>query len=193
MKEITKLKKDRDDYLKTLTEIGHQLRSFAKEQQLQHEVTQLDSRHQAIKYELELAQEKQKKNETDSKQILKQLDKIKADKKKKKAELEKRAATMEELKKAINAVEDQVFKKFSSEVGIENVREYETARVDRAKDASEAKIRFATQRSRIEHLLEYEKGRNLENSVNEQRRLVGEERKKLKAAQVCLTPSTDFD
>lgn len=172
--------------MKSLTEIGHQLRSFAKEQQLTQEVTQLETRLKSLKYELELAQDKVKKSGTEQTQITKQFKKIDTEKTKLKAEVDKRAKKIDELKNTINEVEDDIFKKFSKEVGIENVREYESASINRSKEESEAKIRFSSQRSRIEHLLEYENGRDLKKSLKDQQDKVAAERKNLKTKQVCL-------
>lgn len=177
--------------MKQLTELGHQLRSFAKEQQLTQELSQLETRLKSVKYELELAQDKLAKNQTEKANVAKRLTQIQSEKKKLKNVVEKRSQKMEELRTTINKVEDDVFAKFSKDVGIENVREYESARINRSREESEFKIKLSSQRSRIQNLLEYETGRDLDKSSREQQDKLDDERKKLKAVQVCrfLSPS----
>lgn len=184
MKEVNKLKSSRDDYMKKLTDVGHQLRSFAREQQLASEISQLETRHKSAKYELELATTRLDKTKAEIAQLDKQIKKIAADIKSTEKSVESLANKMEKLRTAISVVEDEVFEDFNDEVGIESIRDYENARVNRAKQESETKIKYATQRSRIEHLLEYEEKRDLVGALQAAKDRVEELKQELQTIKV---------
>jgi structural maintenance of chromosome 1 len=186
MQQVTRLKQDRDDYLRKLTDLGHQLRSFAREQQLASEISSLETRHKSAKYELELAMTKLDKNKAESAQLDKQIKKIATDTKKAEKSLQTLSDKLETLRTKISAVEDEVFEDFNDEVGIENIREYENARVNRAKQESEMKIRFSTQRSRIENLLDYEEKRDLAGTLQAVQDRVKQLKEELKALKVSF-------
>jgi structural maintenance of chromosome 1 len=66
--------------------------------------------------------------------------------------IESREENIEKLKADIRKIEDQIFGPFSRQVGVDNILEYEERRVRLAKEATEKRLLFTTQRSRITSL-----------------------------------------
>lgn len=182
---MSKLKKERDECLQELSDLGHQLRSYAKEQQLASELTNLETRQKSITYELNLSNEKLKKNKGEVDAATKQSAKITTELNKVNKEISALEKQVEKLQESIHKVEDEVFATFSKEVGIKNVREYENARVSRAKEDGEARLRFSTQKSRIQQLIAYEGKRDLEKALNDQKSKIEKEKANLKKEELA--------
>ena len=187
MKDIQTLRNQRTEYLKQLTDVGHQLRSFAREQQLNSELANLDSRWKTAKYELDLASERVKKNEQELAQVNSQLKSLNPKIKKLEQEIEKRKETMDELTASIRKIEDEIFQDFSQQVGVDNFREYEEAKLNHAKTVSETKLRYSTQKARINTLLEYETQRDLRKTLEAQEAKLNADRDRMKELTVRLT------
>jgi structural maintenance of chromosome 1 len=71
--------------------------------------------------------------------------------------LEKDKSAIEKLQNAISAVEDHIFAAFCKRLGFKNVRSYEASQFTVAQEASKKKLEFATQKSRLENMLLFEK------------------------------------
>jgi structural maintenance of chromosome 1 len=125
--------------MQQLTDIGNHLRSFAKEQQLAAELTNLETRHKSVTFELDLLNEKLKKNKSERETASKQHAKLQTEATKLGKEVATLEKQIEKVQATIHAVEDQIFAQFSKAVGIENVRVYENVRQNRAKEQGDAR------------------------------------------------------
>jgi structural maintenance of chromosome 1 len=56
-----------------------------------------------------------------------------------------------ELQSAIDLAEDGVFATFCSQIGVENIREYEERQLKVAEEESQARLRFDQQVARLTH------------------------------------------
>lgn len=68
------------------------------------------------------------------------------------------AASIEEVKTALAAIEDEVFADFCTRIGVSNIREYESMRYGTPEEVIEQRAQFAAQRSRLETQLSFERG-----------------------------------
>lgn len=68
------------------------------------------------------------------------------------------AASIEEVKSALAAIEDEVFADFCTRIGVSNIREYESMRYGIPEEVIEQRAQFAAQRSRLETQLSFERG-----------------------------------
>jgi structural maintenance of chromosome 1 len=157
---------------------------MAQEQQLVVKLSNLETRFKSISFELDLSKEKVAKAQTESDTATKQNAKIKTELTKVNKEISAVQKQIDTLTTAVNQIEDQIFAKFSKEVGIENVREYENARLNKSKEDGEARLRFSTQKSRIQQLIAYEGRRDLEKVLNDQVAKVNKEKENLKKEEV---------
>lgn len=58
---------------------------------------------------------------------------------------------MESLSAVVNEVEDALFARFCSDIGVENIREYESRQLKVANEEAAARRRFETQIARLTH------------------------------------------
>lgn len=61
------------------------------------------------------------------------------------------AQQMENLSTVVNEAEDAVFASFCVQIGVENIREYESRQLKAANEESEARRHFETQIARLTH------------------------------------------
>ena len=87
-----------------------------------------------------------------------ELKHVKSEMKKKAPELQKAktshdalAEQMESFSAVVNEAEDNVFADFCDQIGVENIREYESRQLKAANEESEARRRFETQIARLTH------------------------------------------
>lgn len=135
---------------------------------------------------MDLTSERRDRNTTEREQLTAQLATVNKEIKKLEASTGSREESIKTLQDKIHTVEDEIFHAFSAEVGVENVREYETARLNRAKEQSEMRLRFSTQKARIEHLLAYEEQRDLKKTADDAQRKLDEDKQKLKEIMVII-------
>lgn len=64
-------------------------------------------------------------------------------------------------------------------MGVANFREYEESKLNAQKSESEGKLKFATQRSRINNLIEFEKERDISKSLEVQQKKLDQDKEKL--------------
>ena len=58
---------------------------------------------------------------------------------------------IETLSAIVNEAEDAVFASFCEEIGVENIREYESRQLKLAQEESNVRLRFETQIARLTH------------------------------------------
>ena len=75
-----------------------------------------------------------------------------------KDKLDSLASSIEQMKSAFAAIEDEIFADFCSRIGVSNIREYESMRYGIPEEVIEQRAQFAAQRSRLETQLSFERG-----------------------------------
>merc|ERR1719273_1789700 len=73
--------------------------------------------------------------------------------------LRERETEIEETKSSMNTVEDRIFSKFCSQIGVTNIRQYEERELKTQQDREKKKMDFENQTNRISNQLEYERRR----------------------------------
>ncbi|XP_072001410.1 structural maintenance of chromosomes protein 1B [Engystomops pustulosus] len=73
-------------------------------------------------------------------------------------ELERRRTEIEKLQEQMNKVEDEVFKNFCEEIGVQNIRDYEEEYVKQHQETDKKRLEYENQKTRLEIQLEYSRG-----------------------------------
>ena len=84
-------------------------------------------------------------------------------------DLKVRAAEIEETKSSMNTVEDRIFSRFCSQIGVSNIRQYEERELKTQQDREKKKMELENQTNRISNQLEYEKRREEQLLTNVQK------------------------
>merc|ERR1719150_2338901 len=84
-------------------------------------------------------------------------------------DLKERAAEIEKTKSSMNTVEDRIFSKFCSQIGVTNIRQYEERELKSQQDREKKKLEFENQINRISNQLEYERRREEQLLTNVQK------------------------
>lgn len=84
-------------------------------------------------------------------------------------DLKVRAAEIEETKSSMNTVEDRIFSRFCSQIGVSNIRQYEERELKTQQDREKKKMELENQTNRIGNQLEYEKRREEQLLTNVQK------------------------
>ena len=84
-------------------------------------------------------------------------------------DLKERAAEIEKTKSSMNTVEDRIFSKFCSQIGVSNIRQYEERELKSQQDREKKKMEFENQTNRISNQLEYERRREEQLLTNVQK------------------------
>jgi structural maintenance of chromosome 1 len=179
-REVAELKRKRDACLNKLAEIGQSLRSFAKEEQLKAQLTTLQSRLKYTKVDLDATESRMQKNDEELEAINKEIKKLENQIRQLTRAIESREDNIEKLRADIRKIEDQIFGSFSRQVGVPNILEYEERRLRLAKEASEKRLLYATQRSRIASLLEYERQRDFKGTIERLEKSIKEDEDELR-------------
>ena len=69
----------------------------------------------------------------------------------------------------MNTVEDRIFSKFCSQIGVSNIRQYEERELKSQQDREKKKMEFENQTNRISNQLEYERRREEQLLTNVQK------------------------
>ena len=83
--------------------------------------------------------------------------------------LRERETEIEETKSSMNTVEDRIFSKFCSQIGVTNIRQYEERELKTQQDREKKKMEFENQINRISNQLEYERRREEQLLTNVQK------------------------
>merc|ERR1719445_837100 len=83
--------------------------------------------------------------------------------------LRERESEIETIKEKMNTVEDRIFSKFCSQIGVSNIRQYEERELKSQQDREKKKMEFENQTNRISNQLEYERRREEQLLTNVQK------------------------
>jgi structural maintenance of chromosome 1 len=90
---------------------------------------------------------------------------------------------MQKLTSAINKEQDKLFAKFSAEVGVDNIREYEEEISEKEEKNAEQRQQLTKHLNKIKNQLEFTQQRDFKSDVNQARKRITTEEKKLAKLQ----------
>ncbi|XP_063010004.1 structural maintenance of chromosomes protein 1B [Melospiza melodia melodia] len=174
-KEMNKMKERRDSLI---TELKDLMRIRRKEADLKQLRAQCQGTQTRLKYsqsELDIIKKKHLANLFMEKSKLEsELVNIEAQHDMLNEGIVQRKEKIEEFQKKINKVEDDVFREFCEEIGIENIRVYEQEHVRQQEEIDKRRLEFENQRTRLNIQLEYNRDhlQKLTNSVSKLRETI---------------------
>uniref|UniRef100_A0A8C3NR33 Structural maintenance of chromosomes protein n=1 Tax=Cyanoderma ruficeps TaxID=181631 RepID=A0A8C3NR33_9PASS len=165
-KEITKMKERRDSLISELKDLMKIRRKEADLKQLRAQCQGTQTRLKYSQSELDLIKKKRLANLFMEKSKLEsELVNIEAQYDMLNEGVVQRKEKIEEFQKKINKVEDDVFREFCEEIGIENIRVYEQEHVRQQEEIDKRRLDFENQRTRLNIQLEYNRD-HLQKSIN---------------------------
>lgn len=177
-KEVERLKKRREELLRSLEQIGD---SFRRESEKEHLSSQLSSLKNRLSYstsdnkitekKLEEIGEQRGEVEEQEKQLKKNREKLSKEKKGVDSEIE-------EKKESISKVEEELFASFTLQIGVKNIREYEE-RNEKRREMSEQLVKFADQLSSLKSRVEFNSSRNLSSRIEKMEAFIKEQEEAL--------------
>ncbi|XP_074395067.1 structural maintenance of chromosomes protein 1B [Zonotrichia albicollis] len=174
-KEMNKMKERRDSLI---TELKDLMRIRRKEADLKQLRAQCQGTQTRLKYsqsELDIIKKKHLANLFMEKSKLEsELVNIEAQYDMLNEGIVQRKEKIEEFQRKINKVEDDVFREFCEEIGIENIRVYEQEHVRQQEEIDKRRLEFENQRTRLNIQLEYNRDhlQKLTNSVSKLRETI---------------------
>lgn len=195
-KQVDALKRKRDSYLAELKELSKHRR---KEPQLQNLKSQIDGLRNRLRYSHKDKETTEKQSLTaiskDLDFIEKELRSLEPKRDELRKSMEKRSTAITNTEKRMNRVEDQVFREFCDQIGVENIRQYEERQLRSQQERAQRRLEFSNQESRLMNQLDYERGRDTKGQLKklkdsraadkeEFEKLEAEEKEKLKIIEL---------
>jgi len=159
-KEVEALKAKRDKWRNELNEIQAGGNFHEKETNMSSEISSIRSRIKMLENDQILNEEKLKKGHENVKHILKEIKKLKPGHEESKKKLEKQKEKIQESEQEIGNIEEKLFKDFSEEVGVSNIRDYEETMLAQVKAQQEKRLKFSKNIEKLKNQLELEKSRD---------------------------------
>ncbi|XP_060632142.2 structural maintenance of chromosomes protein 1B isoform X1 [Anolis sagrei] len=154
-KEVSKLKERREKLVNELKDLLKIKRKEVDLKQLQAQCQGIQTRHRCSQNELEVIRKRtdnfnQEKNRLESKRanIESQCAMLNEG-------MLQRTAKMDGIQKKINEVEDNIFREFCEEIGVENIRVYEKEHIQLQEELDRKRSEFENQKTRLSVQLEY--------------------------------------
>ncbi|CAH3172553.1 unnamed protein product [Porites evermanni] len=192
-KQVDALKRKRDSFLAELKELSKHRR---KEPQLQNLKSQIDGLRNRLRYSHKDKETTEKQSLTaiskDLDFIEKELRSLEPKRDELRKSMEERSIAITNTEKRMNRVEDQVFREFCDQIGVENIRQYEERQLRSQQERAQRRLEFSNQESRLMNQLDYERGRDTKGQLKKLKdsraadkeeclKLEAEEKEKLKA------------
>ncbi|KAI9259119.1 RecF/RecN/SMC [Helicostylum pulchrum] len=156
--EIQDLVRARDTYLTELNEISKNKRMGSAEDSAKSDCSNLKSQLNTLEEELTTLTRRIQGVQDTLQDIRQKLSEMAGPYEQSKIGLGQLEVTMVKLQQAIAQVEDHVFEDFCAQINVANIREYEALQFGVSDEVTERRAQFATQRSRLETQLNFEKG-----------------------------------
>ncbi|PRP86269.1 structural maintenance of chromosomes 1A [Planoprotostelium fungivorum] len=191
-RRIDDLKKQRDNLLRELGEIGRGLRSADLEQQYNSQISAIDNRVKYATIDLGVTKEKINENETMQQNITEEITKTEKAIK----ELQKKTKATEEeidtVSETIHTTEDAIFSTFCESVGVDDIRVYEETSLKAAQERATRRVEFSGQISRLRDQLTFEEKRDLKSVKERVQATIQEDEESLEQLQARIdAASTD--
>jgi len=88
-----------------------------------------------------------------------------------------REKKIKKIQQKSNVVEDEIFTKFCTEIGVENIRQYEERELEVQEDRARKRLEFENQKQRLLNQLEFEKSRDSRDNVRKWEKTVADDEK----------------
>ncbi|KAF7712478.1 Uncharacterized protein PECH_003094 [Penicillium ucsense] len=157
--EVENLHKLKDKLMADLATLPKSHRRGSEEETLQGELVGLEQRLSYAKEELKALERNIQSKRSELDFVKRQHEDLRPKYTERKENLDELDETIESTDASVSAVEDDVYRKFCKRLGFENIREYEAQQGSLQEEASQKKLEFTTQKSRIENQLSFEKQR----------------------------------
>lgn len=153
--------------------LSEELRDAMKNSRKESELNTINSQIRGYETRLKYSKtdlENTKKEIENVEKELKRLDKEKKEFGPRIADIERtmevRDQQIEEIKENMNNVEDVVFSKFCTQIGVKNIRQYEERELRTQEQRKQKRLEFDMQINRITSNLEFEKSRDIHSKLN---------------------------
>ncbi|KAI2085374.1 Structural maintenance of chromosomes protein 1 [Ophidiomyces ophidiicola] len=157
--EVANLHKLKDKLMNDLNNLPKSHRKGSEEEALQGQLAGLEQRLAYAHEELKALERNLESKSSEFEHCQRQAKSVLPKYREKLSSLEELDSSLEELQQTVSGVEDEVYRKFCHRLGYQNIREYELQQGTLQQEAAEKKLEFATQRSKIENQLSFEKQR----------------------------------
>ncbi|KAG2754636.1 hypothetical protein P692DRAFT_201140031 [Suillus brevipes Sb2] len=164
------------------------------------EITRLESAIAVVRDDLSACKSRYNGIKEELKHVERELKKLSPELKKAQASHSKLSSQITELQSTIDSAEDGVFASFCSQIGVENVREYEERQLKVAEEESQARLRFDQQVARLTHQSQFEEEQlkltqsrlvTLRNATEDEQRKVEELEDKKRTIRVEITEAQE--
>nr|CAG8547000.1 14574_t:CDS:10 [Entrophospora candida] len=145
-----------DDLLSKLNDLSKLKRRGNYEEQKKSEILGLESRISLSKEDLNAIIKKLAAVEEELKYIANRVEELQPRLKQLEAELSNLGTQNSQLQNSINMIEDGIFSDFCRKHDFSNIREYEHRQSQMAQEIAEKRLRYTTQKSRLQNQLKFE-------------------------------------
>lgn len=157
--EVENLHKLKDKLMADLSNLPKGHRRGTEEETLQGELVGLEQRLAYARDELKALEKNVKSKHSELDFVKRQLEDLRPKYAERKETLNELDQSITETQDLVSGVEDDIYRKFCKRLGYDNIREYEAQQGSLQEEASQKKLEFTTQKSRIENQLSFEKQR----------------------------------
>merc|ERR1712223_893485 len=168
-KQVSTLKAKKE---KLTEELRKAMKNSRKESEIQTIKSQINGLKTRLKYSVtdrDNTKKKIYKLQDEVEKMTSQQDSFEPEISKIEKVLRERETEIEETKSSMNTVEDRIFSKFCSQIGVTNIRQYEERELKTQQDREKKKMDFENQINRISNQLEYERRREEQLLTNVQK------------------------
>lgn len=100
-----------------------------------------------------------------------------------KARMDKRAVEIKKIRDLMNGVEDDIFKDFCAQLGVDNIRQYEERQSKASQEKENRLLQYESEKNTIQSRLSYERNKNTSESVTRWETTVEQEDRNLLEAK----------
>lgn len=199
-KDVQGLTRLRDSLVAQLQELNRSKPRGKADENVIAEITRLESAIAVVRDDLSACKSRYNGIKEELKHVERELKKLSPELKKAQNSHSKLSSQIAELQSAIDSAEDGVFASFCSQIGVENVREYEERQLKVAEEESQARLRFDQQVARLTHQSQFEEEQlkltqsrllTLRNAAEDEQRKVAELEEKKRTIQVEITEAQE--
>ncbi|KAG1728564.1 RecF/RecN/SMC [Suillus lakei] len=199
-KDVQGLTRLRDNLVAQLQELNRSKPRGKADENVIAEITRLESAITVVRDDLSACRSRYNGIKEELKHIERELKKLSPELKKAQTSHSKLSSQIAELQSVIDSAEDGVFASFCSDIGVENVREYEERQLKVAEEESQARLRFDQQVARLTHQSQFEEEQlkltqsrlaTLRNAAEDEQRKLEELEEKKRTIQVEITEAQE--
>ncbi|KAG2151543.1 RecF/RecN/SMC [Suillus clintonianus] len=199
-KDVQGLTRLRDNLVAQLQELNRSKPRGKADENVIAEITRLESAITVVRDDLSACRSRYTGIKEELKHAERELKKLSPELKKAQASHSKLSSQIAKLQSVIDSAEDGIFASFCSQIGVENVREYEERQLKVAEEESQARLRFDQQVARLTHQSQFEEEQlkltqsrlaTLRSAAEDEQRKVAELEEKKRTIQVEITEAQE--